>query len=145
MAANGTGTRTILADAVEALQLVSPIPVPIVRHVNFSVIILEHSSISSFRGLADSIQVFRLTWRRNIVAWIYVPAGIMVMLLACLGINSLIGLSSVSFPASVACMIILFFFLIILDITIGNRKTSALVHLIDIPVCIDDLWADQCG
>ncbi|RDW59619.1 hypothetical protein BP6252_12706 [Coleophoma cylindrospora] len=77
--------------------------------------------------------VFRLTWRRNITAWLYVPAGIMVILLACFGINSLIGLSSVSFPASVACMIILFFFLIMLDVIIGNRKTSALVRLIDIP------------
>jgi hypothetical protein len=85
---------------------------------------------------ADSCQVARLSWHRNLLAWIYVPVGILIILLACFGVNSLIGLSSVSFPASVALLVALFFGLIICDFVIGNRRTTAIVRLIDIPVCI---------
>ncbi|KAL3425018.1 Plastidal glycolate/glycerate translocator 1, chloroplastic [Phlyctema vagabunda] len=87
--------------------------------------------------LADAIEalklVFRLSWRRNITAWLSVPCGIVMILLACFGVDSLIGLSSVSFPASVACMILLFFALIISDVVVGARRTNALVKIIDIP------------
>ncbi|RAL59552.1 hypothetical protein DID88_006546 [Monilinia fructigena] len=62
--------------------------------------------------------VARSSWRRNLKAWVQVPFGIVLILLACFGINALIGLSSVSFPASVACLILL---------------TRALVSVIDIP------------
>jgi hypothetical protein len=63
-----------------------------------------------------------------------VPAGVLVILLACFGVNSLIGLSSVSFPASVACLIVLFLVLILLDMIFGDRKIRALVNVIDVPV-----------
>jgi hypothetical protein len=63
-----------------------------------------------------------------------VPIGIILILLTCFGVNSLIGLSSVGFPASVAVLIVLFFALIIIDLIIGDRKTRALVGLIDVPV-----------
>lgn len=43
-------------------------------------------------------------------------------------------MSSVSFPASVACLILLFFGLIICDLVLGDRKTKAVVKVIDIPV-----------
>lgn len=59
----------------------------------------------------------------------------MFILLFCFGVDSLIGLSSVSFPASVACMIILFFALILSDVLLGNKKTKAIVGVVDIPVC----------
>lgn len=39
-----------------------------------------------------------------------------------------------SFPASVACLIVLFLGLIILDMIIGDRKTRAVVSVIDVPV-----------
>lgn len=61
--------------------------------------------------------------------------GVLIILLACFGVNSLIGLSSVSFPASVALLVGLFFALIICDLVIGNRRTAAIVKLIDVPVC----------
>lgn len=70
------------------------------------------------------------------------PVGLIIILLACFGVDSLIGLSSVSFPASVACLLLLFFGLIIIDIAIGDRKTRALVNVIDIPVilcCSEDV------
>ena len=58
-----------------------------------------------------------------------------MILLACFGIDSLIALSSVTFPASVALLIALFFALILLDFLIGDRKTRAIVSIIDVPVC----------
>lgn len=67
-------------------------------------------------------------------AWLYVPVGVLIILLACFGVNSLIGLSSVSFPASVALLVVLFFSLMICDWVVGDRKTRALVNVIDVPV-----------
>ncbi|KAI9650346.1 hypothetical protein NHQ30_000359 [Ciborinia camelliae] len=74
-----------------------------------------------------------LSWRRNLKAWVQVPFGIVLILLACFGVNSLIGLSSVSFPASVACLILLFVILNIVDLVIGHQRTRALISVIDIP------------
>lgn len=48
--------------------------------------------------------------------------------------DSLIGLSSVSFPASVALLIVLFFALILCETTLGDKRTRKIVHIIDIPV-----------
>lgn len=91
---------------------------------------------------SDKVQVFRLTWRRNIKEWIYVPFGILLMLLACFGVNSIIRLSSVQFPASVACLIVLFLLLLLCDCIVGERKTRQVVSIIDIPVCSkhDEYW-----
>ncbi len=50
--------------------------------------------------------------------------------------DSLIGLSPVSFPASVALLIVLFFGLIVLEIVIGERRTRSMVKVIDVPVCV---------
>jgi purine-cytosine permease-like protein len=76
-----------------------------------------------------------LSWHRNLTTWLFVPFGITVILLACFGVDSLIGLSSVSFPASVALLVTLFFALILCDLVIGNRRTRAIVDVIDVPVC----------
>ena len=67
-------------------------------------------------------------------AWIFVPIGLLIILLATFGVSSLIGLSSVSFPPSVACMVVLFFALIALDLAIGDRKTKQVVGIINVPV-----------
>lgn len=79
-------------------------------------------------------QVWRLAWRRTLVAWVYIPIGILCVLLACWGVDSLIGLSSVSFPASVALLIVLFFALILCESILGNQRTKKIVQVIDIPV-----------
>ncbi|KAG9233960.1 LrgB-like family-domain-containing protein [Amylocarpus encephaloides] len=84
-------------------------------------------------GLEALQLVGRLSWHRNITAWLYVPVGVLIILLACFGVNSLIGLSSVTFPASVALLVALFFGLIICDLVIGDRRTRELVSVIDIP------------
>ena len=83
-----------------------------------------------------NLQVARLSWHRNLTAWLYIPVGILFILLACFGVNSLIGLSSVSFPASVACLVALFLALISLDMVIGDRKLRAVVNIIDVPVSL---------
>jgi len=120
--AENEGFRGIIADGLESLTLVLK-PTPMCdRGVRFC--------------KADNIQVARLSWPRNLAAWLYVPAGILIILLACFAVNSLIGLSSVGFPASVACLIVLFFALIICDMIVGDRKTRALVNIIDVPVCV---------
>ncbi len=80
------------------------------------------------------LQVWRLAWRRTLIAWIYVPIGVLCVLLACWGVDSLIGLSSVSFPASVALLIVLFFALIFCESVFGNQRTKKIVQVIDIPV-----------
>lgn len=49
------------------------------------------------------------------------------------GVHSLISISSVSFPASVACMIGLFFLLILSQSTLGDKKTKWLVGVIEVP------------
>ncbi len=111
--------RSVAADGLEALKLVCN---PALKVAGTS--------------KADNLQVARLSWRRNFTAWFYIPAGILFVLLACFGVNSLIGLSSVSFPASVACLIALFLALIFLDMIIGDRKTRAVVNIIDVPVSL---------
>ncbi|KAH6712067.1 LrgB-like family-domain-containing protein, partial [Leptodontidium sp. MPI-SDFR-AT-0119] len=86
---------------------------------------------------SDGFEALRLvvlrTWSRNLTAWLYVPIGIVIILLACFGVDSLIGISSVSFPASVACLILLFLGLVLCDLVIGDRETRAVVKVIDIP------------
>jgi len=87
------------------------------------------------RGKTDNIlQIALLSWRRSLTAWLHVPVGVLIILLACFGIDSLIGLSSVSFPASVAVLILLFLSLILLDFVLGDRKTRSVVNMIDVPV-----------
>lgn len=77
--------------------------------------------------------VGRSSWQRMLTAWVYVPSGILIILLACFGVESLIGLSSVSFPASVACMVLLFVALICCESWLGDRKARKVVYLLDIP------------
>ena len=78
--------------------------------------------------------VARSSWERVLTAWLYVPFGITLVLAICFGIHCLISLSSVSFPASVACMIGLFLFLVLSQVTLGDRQTKKIVNLIEIPV-----------
>lgn len=82
-------------------------------------------------------QVGRRSWRRNLTAWLFVPLGVILILLACWGVDRLISISSVSFPASVSCMIILFAALCLCDLVLGDRKTRELVSIVDVPVSIE--------
>ncbi|KAI1385592.1 LrgB-like family-domain-containing protein [Hypoxylon trugodes] len=88
-------------------------------------------------ALIDLLSATQLAFRRSrnniIQPWLYVPSGIMIMLLACFGINKLFGLGSVPFPASVACLIILFFALLLSEQVLGEHRTKRIVAVIEIP------------
>ncbi|KAI1372177.1 LrgB-like family-domain-containing protein [Hypoxylon crocopeplum] len=72
--------------------------------------------------------------RHNIIqSWLSVPFGIILMLLACFGVNKLFGLGSVAFPASVACLIILFLALLLSEQVLGEHRTRRIVAIIEIP------------
>ncbi len=63
------------------------------------------------------------------------PIGLLIILLACFGVSTAIGISGVSFPASVACLLILFAGLLLCHALFGDRKARAIVKVIDVPVC----------
>ncbi|KAK1983318.1 LrgB-like family-domain-containing protein [Colletotrichum cereale] len=85
----------------------------------------------------DVLQAIKLAARQSapklLVSWLYVPSGIMVMLAACFGVSVLFDTVGVSFPASVACLILLFFGLMLSELVLGNHKTRAIVAVIDVP------------
>lgn len=56
------------------------------------------------------------------------------MLLVCFGVNAAISTSHVSFPSSVACMVLLFFLLLGSNAVLGEKRTRGIVHMIEVPV-----------
>ncbi|KAJ9145515.1 Plastidal glycolate/glycerate translocator 1, chloroplastic [Pleurostoma richardsiae] len=87
--------------------------------------------------LHDSATALRLgVWasRESLLReWVYVPTGIVAILAACFGVDSLFRIGSVPFPASVACLILLFLGLLLLERLIGHNRTRRLVALVDVP------------
>ena len=77
---------------------------------------------------------------RSLNSWIYVPIGITCILVTCWGVDRLIHLSSVSFPASVALLILLFVILNISQWLLGDKRTRGIVKLIDIPADFALRW-----
>ena len=75
-----------------------------------------------------------MTSHQLLISWIYTPMGIMCTLLACWGVNRLIALGSISFPASVALLISLFVALNLCEIGFGERAIRRIVHVIDLPL-----------
>lgn len=67
-------------------------------------------------------------------AWILVPSGILVILVACFGVDTFFKHFGVSFPASVACMLLLFAGLCLCDLVMGGSRTKHAVAVIDVPV-----------
>lgn len=67
-------------------------------------------------------------------AWIYVPFGVVCILLVSWGVDKLIAYSSVSFSSSVALLIALFFGLIACEAVLGEKRTRGIVNYVEIPV-----------
>ncbi|KAK7419569.1 hypothetical protein QQZ08_010819 [Neonectria magnoliae] len=65
-------------------------------------------------------------------AWLYVPCGLMVALVACFGIDSLFRKVDVAFPASVACLVLLFLALLASESLLGSHRTRKLIATIDV-------------
>ncbi|KAH8888531.1 hypothetical protein GQ53DRAFT_724535 [Thozetella sp. PMI_491] len=66
-------------------------------------------------------------------AWLRVPFGLMLFLVACFGVDVLFKHVGLSFPASVACLIILFLALLLSEWLLGNNRTRKVVSAIDVP------------
>lgn len=71
---------------------------------------------------------------KTLRSWILVPTGILVILIACFGVDTLFKHVSVSFPASVACMLLLFAGLWLSELVVGANRTRRAVAIIDVPV-----------
>ncbi|KAI0965860.1 LrgB-like family-domain-containing protein [Xylaria arbuscula] len=66
-------------------------------------------------------------------AWFYVPIGILAILATAFGVNKLLQLGAVSFPASVACLVILFLGLLLSEKVIGEHRTRRIIAILEIP------------
>ncbi|KAM0277089.1 hypothetical protein ACHAQH_006097 [Verticillium albo-atrum] len=88
-------------------------------------------------GISDGIGALRLTLSTTapklLASWIYVPLGIMVMLAFCFAVHVGLRAAGVSFPSSVACLVLLFATLLLSELILGVRRTRTLVDLIDVP------------
>jgi putative effector of murein hydrolase/putative effector of murein hydrolase LrgA (UPF0299 family) len=74
-----------------------------------------------------------LWWDALIRPWILVPLSIVLMLYCIVGMDSLIGLGTVDFPASVACLLILFFLLIVFDWLLPSKHMKTLLGMLKVP------------
>ncbi|KAI1881516.1 hypothetical protein JX265_000342 [Neoarthrinium moseri] len=88
--------------------------------------------------------VARNSWRQSIQSWLVVPTGIMMILAVCFGIEKIFDLGNISFPASVACLIILFLALLLSERVLGEHRTRRLVAYIDIPAGWSLRWISMC-
>ncbi|KAL2753207.1 hypothetical protein ACRALDRAFT_2111654, partial [Sodiomyces alcalophilus JCM 7366] len=68
-----------------------------------------------------------------LTSWVYVPFGITVILAFCFAVHTALDSAGVAFPASVACLILLFFALLLSERLLGAHRTRAMVNLIDVP------------
>ncbi|KAJ4421913.1 hypothetical protein N0V82_003410 [Gnomoniopsis sp. IMI 355080] len=87
--------------------------------------------------LSDALVASRLAlWNSRdklLRSWILVPSGILVILVACFGVDTFFKHFGVSFPASVACMLLLFAGLWICELVAGSHRTRQIVAAIDVP------------
>ncbi|ODQ68530.1 hypothetical protein NADFUDRAFT_68728 [Nadsonia fulvescens var. elongata DSM 6958] len=91
----------------------------------------------TIRGIIIGLQ---LSKSRIIQCYIYTPLGVLLFLAFLYGLNQLILLTSVNFPASVLGMIILFGIIIGHHGIFGHRHTAQLIRVIDIPAGFSLRW-----
>ncbi|KAF6828690.1 hypothetical protein CPLU01_08352 [Colletotrichum plurivorum] len=88
-------------------------------------------------AVLDALQAIKLAAIQSapklLTSWLYVPIGIFTMLAVCFGVSVAFRAAGVSFPASVACLILLFFALLLSEAVLGGHKTKAIVAVIDVP------------
>lgn len=73
------------------------------------------------------------TWHRVVRAWLVMPIAVAAIMAVCFGVDRLINLGNVPFPASVACLILLFLALILCSFILGDRATKTMVGYLDVP------------
>lgn len=70
------------------------------------------------------------TWKEDILrTWVLVPLSIATILYFVVGVDSLIGLGTVAFPASVACLLFVFFALLAGDTTLPEKHMSLVLRI----------------
>lgn len=74
-----------------------------------------------------------LWWDTFIRPWIFVPLSIIFMLYCIVGMDSLIALGTVDFPSSVACLLILFFLLLMCDWLLPPKHMGTLLSVLKVP------------
>ena len=71
-------------------------------------------------------------------SWLYIPAGIVLILLVCFGVECLLRLAggggAVPFPSSVAGLVALFLALLLSERVLGEHRTRRFVAVLDVPV-----------
>ncbi|KAK8066396.1 hypothetical protein PG997_013143 [Apiospora hydei] len=87
--------------------------------------------------LKDAVLALKLaaaaSGQSSLRAWLFVPAGILAMLAACYGVDRLFQIGNVAFPASVACLVVLFLALLLSEQVLGEHRTRRLVAYIEVP------------
>ncbi|KAK7203776.1 LrgB-like family-domain-containing protein, partial [Myxozyma melibiosi] len=73
-------------------------------------------------------------------SFVLVPIGVVVVLLYLYGVHRVIILTTVNFPASVVCMLLLFLLLLLIDSTLGPRRTAIFSRIIDVPLGFALRW-----
>ncbi|RWA04630.1 hypothetical protein EKO27_g10473, partial [Xylaria grammica] len=109
---------TLANDLLVAAQLVRYNPASLPSSLSFS-----HALFQVVRQSADQL----------LKAWLYAPIGIVAILATAFGVDKLLRLGAVSFPASVACLIVLFLALLLLEQIIGEHRTRRVVAVLEIP------------
>ncbi|KAH6668139.1 LrgB-like family-domain-containing protein [Plectosphaerella plurivora] len=88
-------------------------------------------------GLRDATAALKLSFFATApklpASWIQVPFGLSLILAFCFAVHIGLASAGVQFPASVACLILLFAALLLSEVTLGNHRTKQLVNLIDVP------------
>lgn len=87
------------------------------------------------------VQVARTSGHKTAQSWLVVPTGTVAILVACFGVDKLLKIGNVSFPASVACLIVLFLALLLSELVLGEHRTRRLVSYVDVPV--RRTWTDR--
>lgn len=73
------------------------------------------------------------TWHRVVRAWLVMPIAVAAIMAVCFGVDRIINIGTVPFPASVACLILLFLALILCSFILGDRATKTMVGYLDVP------------
>ncbi|KAI0418897.1 LrgB-like family-domain-containing protein [Xylaria grammica] len=92
----------------------------------------ENSTLANDLLVAAQL-VARQSADQLVKAWLYVPVGIVAILATAFGVDKLLRLGAVSFPASVACLVVLFLALLLLEQIIGEHRTRRVVAVLEIP------------
>ncbi|PKS05456.1 hypothetical protein jhhlp_008832 [Lomentospora prolificans] len=69
---------------------------------------------------------------------ILVPCGVFCILAYCFGLEALLRRAGISFPPSVAGLILLLAFLLLSEVVLGNARTKKIVSVVDVPASEDD-------